>query len=89
MTTERTDANDQNEPDEPGAANAGRRPDDVERGDGRPLGVSGSGRSEAEGRPSDVRDAPADRSDHAAAPTEDEVERGGTPDTEHQPGGDL
>ncbi|HET7027082.1 MAG TPA: hypothetical protein VFI28_05285 [Candidatus Limnocylindrales bacterium] len=61
-----------------------------ERGEGRPLGVTDSARSGAEGRPSDVRDADAARkSNPADAPTEDAVDRGETPSTEHQPGGDL
>jgi hypothetical protein len=61
-----------------------------ERGEGRPLGVTDGARSGAEGRPSDVRHSEAaSRSNADRAPTEDAVERGGTPDTEHQPGGDL
>jgi hypothetical protein len=61
-----------------------------ERGEGRPLGVTDSGRPHAEGRPSDVRHAdPATKAQPGKAPTEDAVEHGETPDTEHQPGGDL
>lgn len=61
-----------------------------ERGEGRPLGATDSTRSGAEGRPSEVRHADvATKSSPEKAPTEDAVERGGTPDTEHQPGGDL
>jgi hypothetical protein len=61
-----------------------------ERGEGRPSGITDSARSHAEGRPSEVRHADSTtRPDAESAPTEDEVDRGGTPDTEHQPGGDL
>jgi hypothetical protein len=87
MTTERTDPNG---PVDPNALQREGGSDELERGEGRPLGVGDSARSGAEGRPSHVRDAEAtERSSPEAAPTEDEVERGGTPDTEHQPGGDL
>ncbi|HEU4673852.1 MAG TPA: hypothetical protein VFS32_13220 [Candidatus Limnocylindrales bacterium] len=61
-----------------------------ERGEGRPSGMTESTRPGAEGRPAEVRHADATtRPDADSAPTEDVVERGGTPDTEHQPGGDL
>jgi hypothetical protein len=61
-----------------------------ERGEGRPLGVTDAARSGAEGRPSDVRHSDAaSRANTDNAPTEDAVDRGGTPSTEHQPGGDL
>jgi hypothetical protein len=61
-----------------------------ERGEGRPSGATESTRSGAEGRPAEVRHADtAARPDADAMPTEDTVDRGGTPDTEHQPGGDL
>ncbi len=74
---------------------AGSREHDVadkgqERSEGRPRGVPGDARPASEGRPSAVRDAqpqptpPADQ-----MPTEDPVDRGQAPDTEHQPGGDL
>jgi hypothetical protein len=61
-----------------------------ERGEGRPTGTTESTRPGAEGRPTEVRHADATtRPDAESMPTEDETDRGGTPDTEHQPGGDL
>jgi hypothetical protein len=61
-----------------------------ENREGRPAGTTESTRPGAEGRPSEVRHADAARkSDPENAPTEDVVDRGGTPSTEHQPGGDL
>lgn len=61
-----------------------------ERSEGRPSGVPESARPGVEGRPSEVRHADAvTRPDADDAPTESEVDRGETPDTEHQPGADL
>ena len=71
-------------PDEDVAA-AGR-----ERSDGRPRGVPNEARAASEGRPAVVRGArPGPTPAAERAPTEDAVDRGETPDTEHQPGGDL
>jgi hypothetical protein len=67
-----------------------REHDGGERGEGRPSGLTESSRPAAEGRPTDGRHADAmTRPDAEEHPTEDVVDRGGTPDTEHQPGGDL
>ena len=61
-----------------------------ERGEGRPSGATESSQPAAEGRPAEVRHADAaTRPDAESMPTEGEAERGGTPDTEHEPGGDL
>ena len=70
---------------DPDVAAAGR-----EWSEGRPAGVPGDARAGSEGRPSVVRGAgPQPRPRAEDAPTEDPVDRGETPDTEHQPGGDL
>lgn len=66
-------------------AGTGREPSD-----GRPGGVPNDARAASEGRPSAVRHAgPGTTPPAEHAPTEDAVDRGETPDTEHQPGGDL
>ncbi len=61
-----------------------------ERSEGRPRGIPEDARPASEGRPAAVRDAePQSTPPAEQMPTEDPVDRGGTPDTEHQPGGDL
>jgi hypothetical protein len=80
---------------DPRSRHRGTRPDDPadqagsERGDGRPTGVPGGARDEAEGRPSVVRDATARPPSVDEVPTEGDVDRGLTPSTEHDPGQDL
>ncbi len=61
-----------------------------ERGEGRPTGFTESARPGAEGRPAEVRE-PHDPQRPSAdeMPTESPVDRGHTPDTEHEPGGDM
>ncbi len=83
-------SHEQGEAPDRGALDEGVAAGGRERNEGRPAGVPGDARPASEGRPSAVRHAePGPTPPAEQMPTEDPVDRGQTPDTEHQPGGDL